>query len=346
MDKMKKNKLGQTDLYVSPVGIGVLTVGKTQLNLSLEEGAALVQYALSSGINFLDTAEYYETYEYIRLALDKLAVASKVESQGNDSNETISGKILQDLVVSSKSLTSSYEHMRRAIEACIAALNRPSIEIFLMHEVRGRGDYLSRAGARQALIDAKKDGRVRYIGISSHHVDAVEMAAGDEEMDVVFPLINKNSLGIRTCDENGEERFASKSEMEAAIEISGRNGKGIFLMKVLGGGNLAKDYVEMMDYASGIKGVSSLMLGMGSRGDVDTAISYARGELSRAYVPDVSDKRIQIDKGDCEGCGACVARCPNKAIFMNGGVAEVDHKICLTCGYCAPVCPVRAIIMF
>ncbi len=33
---MKKNRLGNTDIFVSPVSFGVLTVGNTQLNLPVE----------------------------------------------------------------------------------------------------------------------------------------------------------------------------------------------------------------------------------------------------------------------------------------------------------------------
>ncbi|MCB6367435.1 4Fe-4S binding protein, partial [Intestinibacillus massiliensis] len=96
-----------------------------------------------------------------------------------------------------------------------------------------------------------------------------------------------------------------------------------------------------------LPGVDSIMIGFGSKEEVDRIVEYAEGTIDPDYIPDVSKKRIRIDQGDCEGCGACITRCPNKAIFRNGnGLAQVDPSICLTCGYCAPVCPVRAIIMF
>ena len=41
---MELKKLGNTDIWVTPIGFGVLTIGKTQLNLSLEEGARLIRY--------------------------------------------------------------------------------------------------------------------------------------------------------------------------------------------------------------------------------------------------------------------------------------------------------------
>ena len=67
---MKRNSLGQTGLQVSVAGFGVLPVGPSQLALPVEEGAAVLRYALERGINFIDTAQYYRTYPYIRKALE------------------------------------------------------------------------------------------------------------------------------------------------------------------------------------------------------------------------------------------------------------------------------------
>ena len=132
----------------------------------------------------------------------------------------------------------------------------------------------------------------------------------------------------------------------AAIQKNVAAGKGIFAMKALGGGVLTGEYMEAMNYVRGIEGMDSIMLGFGSKEQVDRAIEFAEGTIDPNYVPDISKKKIRVDQGDCEGCGACIDRCPNKAIFRNlNGLAEVNHDICLTCGYCAPVCPVRAIIM-
>ena len=89
------------------------------------------------------------------------------------------------------------------------------------------------------------------------------------------------------------------------------------------------------------------MIGMRSKHEVDDIVAYAEGRLPEDYQPDVKHKKIHIDQGDCEACGACLKRCPNKAIYWNDqGLADVNYDICLTCGYCAPVCPVRAIIMW
>lgn len=317
---MKKIELGNTGLLVSPIGFGVLTIGDNQLNLPLSEGADLVRYGLECGINFLDTAQCYRTYPYIREAL-----------KGSNF----------DPVISSKCLDLSSKDVAIAIEEARKELNRDVIDIFLLHEVRNDPDFSNRAGAWDQLQEAKSKGLIKAIGVSTHHVDVAEKMCETPECDILFPLINVESLGIRY-----EKGFGTKEAMAAAIAKNGQLGKGIFAMKAFGGGNLVRNYKNCLDYVSSLPGISSVMLGFGARHEVDRAIEYAEGRLPTTYVPDVSNKKICIDPGDCEGCGSCLIRCPNHAITMNlKGIAEVNAEICLTCGYCAPVCPTRAIIL-
>ena len=318
---MNKKTLGKTEITVTPVGMGVLTVGKTQLNLPVEKGAELIRHALDRGINFLDTAEYYETYKYIQSALS----SSKHEA-----------------VISSKSLSCDYFGMQNAIEEARKALNRDVIDIFLLHEVRSQMDFISRVGAWECLNDYKAKNILKAIGLSTHHIDVTEYAANIKDLDIVFTLTNFKSLGIRKND-----TFGSKEEMACAIKTLSEAQKGVFTMKTFGGGNLTSDYIKALDYANSIEGVDSIMIGMGSIADIDNAVDYFENRLSEDFVPDVTKKIMRIDQGDCEACYACIKKCPNKAIQINNaGLAEIDPKTCITCGYCAPVCPVRAIIMY
>lgn len=323
---MKKNKLGNTDIYVTPIGLGVMTIGFSQLQLPIEEGAKVVRYAYDKGINLFDTAQYYETYPYIREAFKDVDM-----SLDNPDRP----------VIASKCLESSYEEMEAAIQECLEALDIDRIDIFKLHEVRQDPDFDNRAGAWQCLQDYKAKGIISAIGVSTHHVDVVERMAKTPECDIVFPLINYAGLGIRRG--SGP---ATAEEMEAAIQMCIDAGKGIFAMKAFGGGNLTGTYMKSLNYVSEL-GCHSIMVGMGKLSEVDDLVAYAEGKLPPDYQPDIRFKKIKIDQGDCEGCLTCVDRCPNKAIFVNdSGLAEVDHDICLTCGYCAPVCPVRAIIMW
>ena len=115
---MKKNRLGNTDIFVSPVSFGVLTVGNTQLNLPVEEGAALIKYAVSKGINFFDTAQYYRTYPYLREALRDVDMSKDAPERP---------------VICTKSLDLSYEEMDFAVQEALSDMVLEDIDIFLLY---------------------------------------------------------------------------------------------------------------------------------------------------------------------------------------------------------------------
>ena len=131
---MKKIQLGNTGIFVTPIGFGVLTIGNTKLNLTLEEGAKFVRYAYDHGINFFDTAQYYETYKYMRVAFAGIDMSPENPDRP---------------IIASKCLDSSYEEMEFAIKECMDEIGLEIIDIFLLHEVRSDPDFDNRSGAWQ-----------------------------------------------------------------------------------------------------------------------------------------------------------------------------------------------------
>jgi len=318
---MKKRQIGRYPLKVSEIGFGSLVMSFGQLDLKPEKGAEIVSYALSRGINLIDTAQFYKTYDHIRLALRRW-----------------NG---EDPVICSKSLAPDAYGITKAIEEARRSLDRDVIDVFFLHEVYGLDDLWYREAALEALSDAKAKGTIRLAGISTHHSDVAEAAAENDAVDVLFPLVNVASMGIRRGD-----GFGTKEEMERAILTASKNGKGVFGMKAFGGGPLLSRYRECLDYALNVPGLTSEMIGFGSCEEVDRIFEYLEGTLPADYAPDMNRKELFIEETDCIGCGACVLRCPNGALHVNrDGVSEVDRRLCMTCGYCAPVCPMRAIIM-
>ncbi|MHC5039318.1 MAG: mercury methylation ferredoxin HgcB [Planctomycetota bacterium] len=60
------------------------------------------------------------------------------------------------------------------------------------------------------------------------------------------------------------------------------------------------------------------------------------------YLRDVVT--LNLDEGQCTGCGMCLEVCPRGVIAMTEGKARiVDRDACMECGACARNCPAEAI---
>ena len=206
---MEYRVLGRSGLQVSRLCFGALTVGPLQAKMPLRQGADVMRAAFAAGVNFIDTAELYETYDYIHEALPGY----------NDK-----------IIISSKSYAYTYSGMRDSVHKACKALGRDYIDIFMLHEQTSRMTLKGHWEALEFLVDAKREGLVRAVGVSTHTIDVVRAAALIEEIDVIHPILNMRGIGI--CDGTVEE-------MLAAIELAAYTGKGIYTMKALGGGHLS-----------------------------------------------------------------------------------------------------------
>ena len=313
---MKEFFLGRTGMKVTELCFGALTLGPIQADISVEKGAKLIRKALEKGINFIDTAEVYQTYPHIKKAL-----------------EGYKGEV----IIATKSHAKSYKEMEKSINKALEALNRDYIDIFLLHAAKASSSvFEERAGAFQCLKDYKLKGTIRAIGISTHAVEVVNRAAEIEEIDIIFPIINKIGLGIVG---------GSTSDMIKAISQASKAGKGLYAMKTLGGGRLIGELESSINFVRNIADINSVAVGMISEDELELNIKiFNNEEISQ----EILDKRIKPNKKlfisrFCIGCGTCVKTCPNKALSLIDGKAVVNHDLCILCGYCSPVCPVFAV---
>lgn len=312
---MQYNRLGNTPIVVSKLCFGSLTIGPLQRNLPLSEGAAVIRKAVELGVNFIDTADLYGTYPYIREVL----------------------KSHRDLVIASKSYAYDAYTARETLERALKGIGRDYIDIFLLHEQEGP---LTLKGHRQALeyfIAKKKEGVIRAVGISTHYVAAVKAAAVMEEIDVIHPILNYRGVGIVD---------GTLEDMTAAIELAYRNGKGIYAMKPLGGGHLISELKQALKYVLDFPYVHSVAIGMQRVEEVYANVSFFETREIPHNLETVlkSYKRMLFIQDWCTGCGRCVVRCPQGALTVGEeGKAQVDHKKCVLCGYCGSVCPDLAI---
>lgn len=312
---MELTQLGKTGIKVSRMCFGTLTLGPLQAALSVEEGAAVMARAISAGVNFCDTAQLYETYPYIRRAM---------ELSGNTG-----------LVVATKTYAHTRELAKEAVEEARSGLDRDYIDIFMLHEQESIHTLNGHAEALEYLLEQKQKGVIKAVGASMHHVAAV-YGAIEKGLDVIHPLLNLRGLGIAD---------GTREDMEKAVKLASLSGIGTFGMKALGGGNLFKDAADCLQYALGLDFLDSVAIGMQSAEEVDANLAFwEKLEFSEESRRILSQKTrlLHIDSW-CEGCGKCVKRCGQAAISVINGKAVCQHEQCLLCGYCSAVCTAWAI---
>lgn len=161
---MEKRKLGKSELYVKPVGLGCMGFSHASGNpVDNETAVKTLRQAYEMGYDFFDTAEAYTglfpdgsvsyNEELVGKALhdvrDKVVIATKM---GVHHNEDLS------LIVDSRP-----ETIRKSVESSLRKLGTDYIDLYYQHRIDPKVEPETVAETMAALI---KEGKIRYWGIS------------------------------------------------------------------------------------------------------------------------------------------------------------------------------------
>ena len=307
---MRCVQLGSSGLSVSKLCFGTLTMSPLQQNMTPEAGARLLVHAYERGVRFLDTADLYETYPHIRLAL----------------------KDAPDYVVSTKAYCYDRETAQAALERAYRGLGRDYVDLFMLHEQESLYTLRGHEEALVFLEEQRRLGHIGAVGVSTHYARCVRAVHRFPMIRVVHPLINIGGIGIQD---------GTREDMEAAIAGARDFGVGIFAMKPLGGGHLMSSNREALNYALSSPLLDSVAVGMQSIEEIDANVDLVE-HLPQAQARQERlqhRKRRMMVHDYCEGCGRCASRCGQHAISIVDGRATIDPEKCVFCGYCARVCP-------
>lgn len=309
---MEYSLLGNTNLKVSKLCFGTLTIGPLQSNLSIEEGTEVIGEAINRGVNLFDTAELYDTYKYLKNA---------IKLYGRDK-----------FIISTK----SYSYDRKTAEAslykALEELDTDTIDIFSLHEQESEHTLRGHREALEYFLEMKQKGIIKAVGISTHHIGAVTAATKMKEIDVIHPIINIAGLGIQD---------GTKEEMLQAIKNAYDAKKGIYAMKALGGGNLLNKVDECFDFILNIDSINSVAVGMQTKEEViANVLRFENKEIPDDLRNKISRKprKLLIDFW-CEKCGSCVEHCKHNALVIKDNKVNVITEKCVLCGYCSNYCP-------
>ncbi len=197
--KMQKRILGKTGLEVSVFGFGGIIVNQ----MEQKEADSIVAEAVDRGVNFFDVGPTYGN------AQEKLGPA--LEPYRND------------VILACKTEPEqSKDVVAKEIRNSLSLLKTDYFDIYQLHAADKPEDIkkaLGPGGALEAIIEAKEQGLVRYIGFSSHHEDSALFLMDQFDFDtVLFPInwscwFNK-ALGkkvLEKAEEHNMGRMAIKS---------------------------------------------------------------------------------------------------------------------------------------
>ena len=317
---MKKVRLGRSDLWVSKSSFGCIPIQR----LDYKEAAYLLQKAFDAGINFFDTARGYtdseeklgKTFHAMR---EKVYIATKTQA-------TDVRKFWSDLGTSLKNLQTDY------------------IDIYQFHNPSFLPAPGGQDGLYDAMLDAKKKGMIRHIGISNHAVHIGEQAVRSGLYDTLqFPF---------SC--------LAFEQDEALVKLSAELDVGFIAMKAVSGG-LIRNIKANFSYISTFENVIPIW-GMQRENELDEFIALEKNipEYNEQMRVEVEIERKELSGEFCRGCGYCMP-CPagiqipiaarmdkllTRSLARSFTTPEWKNEMekildCIECKQCASKCPYK-----
>src|SRR5690349_9259168 len=144
--------LGNTGQRVSAIGLGGFHVA--QPKLSENDSIRIIRSAVDGGITFMDNSwDYNEGQSEIRMG------------------KALKNGYRQKVFLMTKIDGRTKEVAARQIETCLERLQTDHIDLMQHHEIIRFDDpdrIFAEGGAHEAVLEAKKAGKIRYIGFTGH----------------------------------------------------------------------------------------------------------------------------------------------------------------------------------
>ena len=364
---MKYRRLGKTELQISEIGLGCEGfIGKTE-----EETNLLIDAAFAAGINCMDL---YSPDPEMRSHIGT-AIAKRREQfiyQAHLCSVWKNGQYKR---------TRKLQEVKEGFQDLLLRLQTDYVDIGMIHYVDSEQDWqeVCSGDVVKYAKELKRQGKIRYIGMSSHNPDVSLKAVNSGLIDVLMFSVNPcydllpatEDIDILFKEESYEKPLLNMDpQRELLYETCQRLGVGITVMKVFGGGDLLDEELspagkaltsfQCLHYALTRPAVASIMVGVHTKEELNASLAYEQATdeqkdyaMAFATLPKISWS------GHCMYCGHC-APCPKKIDiatvikFLNLVKAQkqipetvrehyssLEHKAgeCIQCGVCESRCP-------
>ena len=240
-DQIPRRPLGKTGEQVSIIGVGGYHLATVQ---SSDLAVRLIHEAVDAGVTFFDNAWEYNDHrseEWMGLGLqgrrDKVFVMSKVCTHGRDKKVAM-----------------------QQLEESLKRLGTDHLDLWQIHEVIYENDpelHFAKGGVVEALDEAKKQGKVRFVGFTGHKSPAIhlKMLAHDYPFDTVQMPLNCFDATYRSF----EQQVLPELERQgiAALGMKSLGGNGSIVSKAGIPVEDALRYVLSLPIATLVSGIDS-----------------------------------------------------------------------------------------
>ncbi len=314
---MEKMRLGKTELMVTKTSFGALPIQRDDFPTAIR----ILRKAFDAGINYYDTARFYTDSE------EKLGAAFS--------------DVRKEVIISSKSMGKTKQEV---IDHCMQGLRNIQSDYFDLYQLHNPSslDYEDPDGPLAGLLELKKKGYVRHIGITNHSpkmaVEAIESGVF-ETLQFPFSYLSgevEDDL-LRRCKEKD---------------------MGFIAMKALSGGlvgNVPAAFAFIRQYDNVVP-----IFGIQHEWELDEFIALDTNppEMDDEMRQAIAKDRKELAGEFCRSCGYCMP-CPQGINIPTAGRIHLlatrspyqqfltkkyrdEQKLvenCIHCGQCASRCP-------
>ena len=363
---MQYRKLGNTGLTVSEISLG----GEWLERRSEAEVFAVVDAARRVGINMLDC---FMSEPNVRSYLGN-AIREDRERwiiQGHLGSAWKNGRYLRVRDIPS---------IEEAFEDLLSRFHTDYIDLGMIHFVDRPDDWQTvlEGGFMDYIVEQKRLGRVRHIGLSTHNAEIARLAVEHGVVEVLLYSVNpgydllvdpaSNASGIP--DPNAPALPGMDPVRASLYDLCAERGVGINVMKCFGGGRLldaqrspfgvALTPAQCIHYCLTRPAIASVMLGFESPEQVFDAVKYETAtEAERDYASAIIGTTRSTYFGQCTYCGHCQP-CPKgvdiamihklydlatqhteapATVREHYEALSVHASACVSCGLCETRCP-------
>jgi len=282
--------LGNTGIRLPIVSMGVM-------NASIP---AVVRRAYEVGMRHFDTAAGYQQ------GRNEEMVGKVIKELGTRDQVTISTKTY--IPPTQRRTRESTDRIRKIFEGSLTRLQMDHVDILYYHAVDS-ADEAGLEGPLTALTSLKKDGKTRFIGISTHSPEAILRETTKLGVfDVALVIYNYT--------------MASDKGLADAIDLAARKGIGLVAMKTQAGGTTRPDpklprnlpacsQTALLKWVLQNKSFGTAIPGFTTFEQLEQNFTVARNlEYTEPERQFLANKESVAQAEFCVQCGQCRSDCP------------------------------------